>query len=320
MTEINKVKLDLKDKKILALLDENARYSNSQIAKKVQLSKPSVEYRIQRMLKNNLVFEFYTVIDFSKLGYSMYKAYFKFQNTSLEEEKRIINFWVNSKSSVWVAQCRGRADLAVTILAKNNFEFGAILSNFMNKYAKFILAKEILLNETTSIYTKNETKKYEYVYQKPSEEKIDEEDIKILKELAIDARINIVDLADKIKLSRDIVNYRLKKLLKLKIISQYRCYLNLENTGTNLYKVIIRTKNFDEKEEKRLKDYCSSHKSIPQFLKLIGSWDIELEFETNNENELYEILNEIRKDFSEIIRDFDILRITKTFKYNYFPF
>ena len=47
------VKLDLKDKKILTLFDENARLSNSQIAKRVGLSKPAVEYRLKRLEKNN---------------------------------------------------------------------------------------------------------------------------------------------------------------------------------------------------------------------------------------------------------------------------
>ena len=63
------IKLDLKDKKILTLLDENSRLSNSQIAKKVGLSKPAVEYRLQRFHKNNIIFSYYTVIDFTKLGY-----------------------------------------------------------------------------------------------------------------------------------------------------------------------------------------------------------------------------------------------------------
>jgi len=316
------IKLDAKDKKILSLLDENARYSNSQIAKKVGLSKPAVEYRLNRFEKNKVIFEFYTVIDFAKLGYSLYKLYLKFQNTSIEEEKRIIDFWTNSRNTVWVAECRGKSDLAVSILTKTNFEFGLLLSKFMNKFSKFILDKEILLNESTSIYAKNIEKnnKKEFTYKNPQKEELDETDNLILKELAIKSRINIIDLAEKTKLSRDIINYRLKKLIKSGIISQYRCALNLEVIGTNLYKVIIRTKNFDEKEEKRLKDYCSSHKNIPQILKLIGSWDIEIEFETENENQLYEILNEMRKEFSGIIRDFDILRITKTFKYNYFPF
>jgi Lrp/AsnC family leucine-responsive transcriptional regulator len=64
------IKLDLKDKKILTLLDEDARLSNSQIAKKVGLSKPAVEYRLKRFEKNNLIFQYYTIIDFTKLDLS----------------------------------------------------------------------------------------------------------------------------------------------------------------------------------------------------------------------------------------------------------
>ncbi len=318
------IKLDLKDKKILTLLDENARLSNSQIAKKVGLSKPAVEYRLKRFEKNNIIFQYYTIIDFTKLGYSQYKIYFKFQDTTLEDEQKIINYWDKSNNSVWVAQIRGRWDLAVSIIARSNFEFGKVLSEFMNKFSKFILEKDVLLTEYSPIYSREyliETKPSEFIYGAPSEiYELDDTDKKILKELSKNARINIVDLAEKTKLSRDIINYRLKKLTKEKIIFQYRCYLNLQNLGINHYKIIFRTKNLDEQSEKEIKSYVTQHKKATQFLKLIGSWDLEIEFETENEDELYKILIEIRKRFSNVIRDFDILRIIETYKYNYFPF
>ncbi|MFH1425578.1 MAG: hypothetical protein ABIG28_02495 [archaeon] len=79
-------------------------------------------------------------------------------------------------------------------------------------------------------------------------------------------------------------------------------------------------KNFSPEEENKIKDYVKKHKKATQLLKLIGSYDLEIEFETEYEEELYKILNEIRKDFSSIIRDFDIIRITKTFKLDFFPF
>ncbi|MEI7718507.1 MAG: winged helix-turn-helix transcriptional regulator [archaeon] len=324
MTENTKIKLDLKDKKILALLDENSRETNSQIAKKVGLSKPAVEYRIQRLEKSGAIFEYYTIIDFTKLGYSQYKIYFRFQNADLEDEKKIVNYWMKNKNAVWVAQIRGNWDLAVSILAKSNFQFGEILNEFMKSFSKFILQKDILLTEYSPIYARKympEAKNKEFVYASPTKiTELDEVDEKILGELAINARINIVDLSEKLKITRDVINYRLKKLVENKIIVQYRCYLNLNSVGINHYKLILRTKNLDEKTEQKLKDYLSKHKKATAFLKLIGSWDLEMEFETEDENELYSILNEIRKEFSEIIGDFDILRITETFKYNYFPF
>lgn len=318
------VKLDLKDKKILTLLDEDARLSNSQIAKRVGLSKPAVEYRLKRFEKNKVIFAYYAVIDFTRLGYSQYKIYFKFQDTTLEDEKTIVDYWIKDKNSVWVAQIRGRWDLAVSILAKSNFDFGKILGQFMNQFSKFILEKDVLLTEYSPVYARQyltETKSSEFIYGKPTRTyELDEIDNKILKEFSINARINIVDLAQKTKLSRDIINYRIKKLLKEKIIVQYRCYLNLQNLGVNHYKIIFRTKNLDEQIEKKVKSYVALHKKATQFLKLIGSWDLEIEFETENEDELYKILNEVRKEFSNIIRDFDILRITETYKYDYFPF
>ena len=318
------INLDLKDKKILTLLDENSRYSNSQIAKKVQLSKPAVEYRIKRLQKQKAILQYYTIIDFTKLGYSQYKIYFKFQNTSMQNEKEIINYWNKENNSVWVGQIRGRWDLAVSILAKSNFEFGQILNKFLNTYSKFILEKDILLTEYSPIYSREyltPTTTKEFIYGTPQQiYYLNETDKKILKALSTDSRINIINLAKKTKLTRDIINYRIKKLIQNKIIIQYRCYLNLNNLGIKHYKIILRTKNLNEKSEKEMKSYLTSHKKATQFLKLIGSWDLEIEFETESEDELYDIFNKFRKKFSNLIRDFDIIRITETYKLNYFPF
>jgi len=318
------IKLDLKDRKILTLLDENSRYSNSQIAVRVGLSKPAVEYRLKRFDKNNMIFTYYTVIDFTKLGYSQYKTYFKFQDTSIEDEKTIVNYWVDSRNAVWVGQIRGRWDLAVSIIARSNFEFGRILGSFINQFSRFILEKEVLLTEYSPIYAREymaETKPSEFIYGVPTQiYKLDEIDSKILKGLSINARIPIIELTKKTNLTRDIINYRLRKLLKEKIIVQFRCYPNLQNIGINLYKIIFRIKNFDDKAEKRIKAYVAQHKKATQFLKLIGSWDLEIELEVEDENELYKVLAEIRKEFTDMIRDFDILRITETYKYDYFPF
>jgi len=318
------IKLDLKDKKLLALLDENARYSNSQLARRIGLSKPAVEYRLKRFEKNKAIFEFYTIINFTKLGYSQYKLYFKFQDTTMNDEKKMIDHWTGSANSIWVAQIRGRWDLTVSVLARNNFEFGRMLSDFMNKHSKFILEKDVLLTEYSPVYAREyiaESKPSEFIYGIPSEiYQPDEADKKIMKALATDARMHIIELSKKTGLTRDMISYRMKKLVKEKIIVQHRCYLDLPLLGINQYKIIFRTKNLDSNEENRIRQYVASHKKATQMLKLIGSWDLEIEFETENEDELYRILNDIRKEFSGIIRDFDILRITETYKYDYYPF
>ena len=167
------LKIDIKDQKILSLLDNNSRLSNSQIAKKVRLSKPTVEYRINRLEKNKVIFQYYTIINFTKLGYSQYKIYFKFQNTNLETEQKIIDYWVQTNNSAWVAKIRGRWDLAVSLLAKSNFEFGRNLNDFMNRFSQYILGKEVLLTEYSPIYAREyltDSKPSEFIYGTNNEE------------------------------------------------------------------------------------------------------------------------------------------------------
>jgi DNA-binding Lrp family transcriptional regulator len=317
---VEKIKLDAKDRKLLEILKENSRYSNSQIAKKIGLSKPAVEYRLQRFEKNKIIFAYYSIIDFTKLGYSQYKLYFKFQNCSIEDEEKMVGYWMRDQNSVWVAQTRGKWDLAVSIIARSNYELGKITKEFLNKYSKFILEKDVLLTEYSPVYlrTNNSSK---FTYGTPSKSKeLDESDKKILSEISNNARINIVDLAEKTKLTRDVISYRLKKLKEEGVLINFSCYPHLEKINKNLHKLILRTKNFDEKTEQSFEEYCSKLKQSTQFLKLIGSWDLEVEFETESEDELYQIIKEIREKFSEVIRDFDILKIIETFKLNFYPF
>ena len=49
------LKLDKKDKKLLYYLSKNARMSNTQLSNKIGLSKNSVKYRVERLLKEGII-------------------------------------------------------------------------------------------------------------------------------------------------------------------------------------------------------------------------------------------------------------------------
>jgi DNA-binding Lrp family transcriptional regulator len=308
------IKLDVKDKKLLKLLDENSRYSNSQLAMKVGLSKPAIDYRIKRLEKNNAIMQYYAVLDFMRLGFTPYKLYLKLQNAGIEEEEEIIQYWIKDTNAVWVASIRGRWDVAATVFARSNNEFGNILGKFMKNYSKYVLEKDILLIEHSEIYGALEYGAPKNIIQ------LDDADKKILKAISVNARLSIVELMARTKLTRDVMVYRLKRLMKENVITQYKCQLNYDVIGIKYYKLLIRTKNLDEKSELKLREYSAISKYSPQFLKLIGSWDIEIEFELHDEDTLYNIISDIRKEFSEILRDYDTLRIIKTYKMDFYPF
>ncbi len=319
------VKLDLKDKRILYDLDLNSRATLNQLSKKVGTSKQVVDYRLKNLINNKIIKQFYSVINFSKIGYTQYKLYLKFQNVNLEKEKEIIDYWTDNKCSVWVASCRGRWDLAVSVLAKNINDFGELLNGFINHYGRLILEKDVLITQISPVFTKSyliegkEKKKFTYggIIEQYELDEIDE---KILKILSTNARMSILEMIKKTGLTRDIISYRMRKLSKDDIIHQYRISINLDTIGHKLYKILLRLHTLTPEKEKQFITYVASHPHGVQYLKLIGSWDCELEFEVKDEEQLHTILLEIRNKFSDIIRDYDTLLIHQEHKLDYYPF
>ncbi|MBU0460744.1 MAG: winged helix-turn-helix transcriptional regulator, partial [Nanoarchaeota archaeon] len=110
-------KLDLKDRKILHELDLNARQSDSEIAKKVGLTRDSVRYRIKKLEDQGYINYFMTLLNSMKLGYNWYRTFFKFQNLSVEKEQEIIN-WLKERAS-WITKVEGIWDLNTGIFVKN---------------------------------------------------------------------------------------------------------------------------------------------------------------------------------------------------------
>ena len=127
-------------------------------------------------------------------------------------------------------------------------------------------------------------------------------------------------MIEKLNLTRDVINYRMQRLAKDSIISQYRVSINLDKINHKLYKIILRFHSLTPEKEKQLITYIASHPHGTQYLKLVGSWDVELEFEVKDDEQLHEILLEIRNHFSGIIRDYYTLLIYQEHKLNSCPF
>ena len=79
--------LDKIGKKILYFLDINARMSNSQIAKKLKTSQEVVDYRIKRMIKNEIINRFFTHVRAEKVGYTNYMLHLAIKGLQDNDER-----------------------------------------------------------------------------------------------------------------------------------------------------------------------------------------------------------------------------------------
>ncbi len=57
------------DKKLIGLLQENARYSLKQLAEQVYLSSPAVSSRLERLERDGYIVGYHAQVDLQKMGY-----------------------------------------------------------------------------------------------------------------------------------------------------------------------------------------------------------------------------------------------------------
>ena len=319
------IKLDLKDNKILYELDTNSRQSYHEIAKKVELSKDSIIYRINKLQELGIIKRFHTVIDVGKLGFISFRLYLKLQNTTPEKEKEIIKFLENQKIVTWLISIDGKYDLGMWVLTKSVKEMSDLWKELLRKYLNYIDKRWLTIFTKVSYFPRayilNKNKNLsEYVFvTEPNKIKLDEIDIKILRLLASNARIPVLDIAKKLNITPKTVSSRIKLLEKKEVIIGYRTMFDLEKLGYQYFKVHFNLHNLTKDKEEKFRSFIKQHPNIIYDNEVLGGDDIEIEIQVKNLEDLRKIIYNIKKEFSEIIKDYNYMLFYKEHKYIFFP-
>lgn len=104
--------------------------------------------------------------------------------------------------------------------------------------------------------------------------KIDTKDKKILRELDRNSRQSYQDIGKKIRLSKDSVFYRMKRLEKEKIIEQYQTLIDVGKLGYISFRVFLKTQNTTSKIEKDIIQFLKKQKIVVWMVSVEGYWNI----------------------------------------------
>ena len=316
------IKLDKKDWRILYELDVNARQTNSAIAKKVGLSKYSVAYRVKQLEQKGIIEGYYTIIDFYKLGYLSFRIYLKLANASLEVEEQIMDFIDKNDKVTYSAKVKGVFDINFGTIVKNIYEFEKFYSEFKKSFNRYIEKEKVSLftkvHHFSRAYFLNKKQSTEETRYYGSEEiiSIDEKDMYILKLLAQNSRITVVDMSRKLKIAERTIVYRIRNLERKKIIQGYRALFNLKLLGYTVYRLDLSLNNLSNIST--FIQFAHHHPNITYFSQGIGCSDAELEIEVKDENAFEDLLEEIRQKFPEV-RSYSYFTFKKYYKEVYFP-
>ena len=151
--------------------------------------------------------------------------------------------------------------------------------------------------------------------------RMDNKDIEIIKIMENDARISILELSKRVKLSHDTVRYRLNKLIKQGIIEKFIVRVNKKKLGYNLYAVImISLWNYSQNEWDNFLKFLMENPKIVAIEKVSGDFDLKIAFWAKDSEEMDQVALSIKISYPKIIKNWHSFIFTKLYKWKELPF
>lgn len=311
MTDI--VKLDKIDRKILFELDKNCRIPATILARKVRRSRQSVEYRIRELVRKGVILQFNAYFNFERLGYRIQRVFLRLKNVP-DEKRRLISYLRQSPSVFWMAECYGAWDVLFTVFYKSDFEFHDLKNDLFSSFRNVIVEQyaDILLEaeQYPKMFLTNEISKPYYFGGDVSEPQLDSVDRRILGLLAYESNLGVNEIARQTQSTPRIVRSRIKGMEDEGLIIHYFITVDLSKIGLEQHKSLIRLDRYTKQDEAKLLEYVSKIPNTTFYVKTL--WHIEIEFVVENYAIYYSLIDDLKKEFSDIIKSVDSMFVIKS--------
>jgi DNA-binding Lrp family transcriptional regulator len=315
--------VDAKDRKIMYELDLNARQSESEIARRVGLSRESVRYRIDRLESRGYILGYITIVNGVKLDQRWFRTLLKFRNLTPEKDKEITE-WLMKKSG-WLFKVEGPWDMSSGILAETIYEYRDLIEGFLEKYNQYIEKHEFsvcvidwICTKDLLIQNKKRTEKPLLIgYARDEErtiEKLDETDLKVLRAVLTEARKKTVDIARETGLTEMIVRHRMKKMQDRGIILGYKPRIDLRLLGYEVFNVRFTLVDYTAQERATMFEYIKQNPAVNVVSEYVPSKGVEMIIRAKGLPALYKEIGKIREKFSKIIRDYEFMHYVEEYK------
>ena len=316
------------DQKILSLLCYNVRLPVSKIAKLLNLSRQSVEYRIKVMEKNHIIAGSRSVININKLGYQSFHYFLTIQSSGSEKiflERAKKDPRVNALISY-----SGKWNYELSIMEKNADEAQKVFLELTEKVSVIDYHPCIILNTIKAsvlpLYVSQEAPMIKNLKNDPSFSKqfsgskkdyvADEKDKKILYELSQDAQLSMYEIGDKVGLSNDAVSYRIKKMISGSYIHHFRPVIDFSSLGLSIQAVLIKN-SINKSKDDLLQNYLKGSDNILWATKIFGSWDYLVYVINKDSNEIHSFIDGLKENFGDYIKSYEVLFAYNEYKYSF---
>lgn len=207
-----------------------------------------------------------------------------------------------------VMRCDGYADVLLGIIGRDIFHHNEVLQSVFAKYGSFITMSDIVVGlgfikfpRTYLTHGKSRPLEPAVSGGTTKKEKLNELDRKILSLLQIDGRMEFTKMGKILGKSPALVQKHYNKLVKNKVITKITYTLNYSAIGLKLYRVLFKILQYDKNKVDELYQFCEQHPNVINYVKIMGNWQLILDIEIKNRQELRNLLREMKYKFKDIL-------------------
>ena len=136
--------------------------------------------------------------------------------------------------------------------------------------------------------------------------KLDNKDKEILRLLNENARLTSKSIGQSTNISREVADYRIKRLIKNGLISGFITLVSDRRLGYETYLLLLQLQNYTKEDEERILKFLKEHNHSKWVLKCSGDWDIQTVIVAKNKNHLATIIDEIDNFCGRSLRKIDL--------------
>lgn len=310
---------DARDMKIVSCICDDARLPYSKIGSRTRISKDRVRERLKVLEKDLFVLSYFPLINYETLGYRLFHVYARF-NKSLDREGPFFAKMKRHERVVALTRIAGRWDVEIQILARNRIELSQILNILGVRLGRgtrgnmILQAKEMLLYSMRleSFNVRKEIIKASNVLRY----KADALDLKILYALSENSRTKITDIAINCDVGEDVVRYRIKNLVRNKVILGFYARTNKHRFGRTSYILGLSLKRVARSNELVSLEKLGNVYYMRSFS---GRCNLVINFSARDNDELVNTLDFVKGCFGQDLVGLELLTLLDRYKFLTFP-
>ena len=310
--------------RILAALSLDGRATFSDIAAQLGLSRQQVKYHFDQLEEQNIVENCYAILNVGRLGYLYHRVLIRLTNVSPETEKSILDYFSRHPRVGWVVEQQGTWQVALAIWTRDMGELELVLDEMLCQIGRHV-ADKLISFSAKIFHLKNKFLTGEFdgrsliVGGEDRQVGLDDLDYEILGVLTKSARKSYREIGLALNVSPKVVKYRMQRMIDEGVILGFDVKLNHRALGFTHHKVFLKFTNISTESVDRVIDHLMRLIHTTCITKSIGFSDIEFEVMVRNNGELHTILNDLRYDFPDLIRDVSSLIVSRETYVNYLP-